>query len=93
MSTFSGQIDLANPRGRMDVGDSLSDFHPRDMTFDGITKSVRATDRGPAVILMPGISREVARFARRLRDAGFSVDLRTLLRRDGPVLEAAEAIS
>lgn len=67
----------------------------REMTFDGITKRVHVTGHGPAVIVMPempGISPEVARFARWVRDAGFRVYLPSLFGLDGAVLDAAKAI-
>lgn len=88
-------IDLPEPIARVTGDDSLADFRLREMTFDGITKCVYATGHGPAVIVMPempGISPEVARFARWVRDVGFSVYLPSLFGRDGAVLGAAEAI-
>jgi len=62
-------IDLAQP-------DSLEDFERRRITLDGKTKLVFVGGTGPAVIViseMPGISPHVARFARWVRDAGFTV--------------------
>ena len=56
--------------------DPLDDFERRDMTFEGKTKRVFVAGEGPAVIVMtemPGITPEVARFARFVRDAGFTV--------------------
>lgn len=56
--------------------DPLSDFEPRDMTYLDRTRTVFVTGTGPAVIVMtemPGISPEVAKFARFVRDAGFTV--------------------
>jgi len=56
--------------------DPLDDFERRDVTLLGDTKPVFVAGRGPAVIVMaemPGISPEVARFARWVRDAGFTV--------------------
>lgn len=76
-------------------GDALADFRPRELAFDGIARRVHVTGHGPAVIVMPempGISPEVARFARWVRDAGFSVYLPSLFGRDGAVASAAEAI-
>jgi dienelactone hydrolase len=56
--------------------DPLDDFEPRDVTLLGRTKRVFVAGSGPAVIVMsemPGIYPLVARFARRVRDAGFTV--------------------
>ena len=56
--------------------DSLADFERRDVTLHGETKLSFVAGSGPAVIVMtemPGISPEVARFARFVRDAGFTV--------------------
>ncbi len=56
--------------------DPLSDFERRDITLLGETRLVFVAGEGPAVIVMtemPGISPEVARFARFVRDAGFTV--------------------
>jgi dienelactone hydrolase len=56
--------------------DPLDDFERRALTFLGKTKDVFVAGHGPAVIVMsemPGIYPLVARFARRVRDAGFTV--------------------
>jgi dienelactone hydrolase len=56
--------------------DPLDDFERRDITLLDQTKLVFVAGKGPAVIVMtemPGISPEVARFARYVRDAGFTV--------------------
>lgn len=56
--------------------DPLDDFIAREIALEGKTKRVFAAGSGPAVIVMaemPGISPEVARFARWVRDAGFTV--------------------
>jgi dienelactone hydrolase len=56
--------------------DPLDDFERRQVTLQGKTKLVFCAGTGPAVIVMtemPGISPYVARFARWIRDAGFSV--------------------
>ena len=56
--------------------DPLDDFDRRALTFLGRTKDVFVAGHGPAVIVMsemPGIYPLVARFARRVRDAGFTV--------------------
>ena len=56
--------------------DPLADFERRDVTLLGETRLVFVAGTGPAVIVMtemPGISPDVARFARFVRDAGFTV--------------------
>jgi len=56
--------------------DALEDFDHRDMTLLGQTKRVFVSGTGPAVIVMsemPGIYPHVSRFARRVRDDGFTV--------------------
>jgi dienelactone hydrolase len=73
--------------------DSLDDFTPREVTLDGVTRRVHLTGAGPAVIVMaemPGISPHVARFARWVREAGFTVYMPSLFGRDGAVTTADE---
>ena len=56
--------------------DPLDDFERRDLELLGQSKAVYVSGNGPAVIVMaemPGISPEVARFARFVRGAGFTV--------------------
>ena len=56
--------------------DALADFEHRQITLQDKTKLVFVAGAGPAVIVMtemPGISPHVARFARWIRDAGFTV--------------------
>ena len=68
--------------------DPLDDFTVRTVTLDGLTKAVHVAGDGPAVIVMaemPGISPQVARFSRWVRDAGFTVYLPSLFGRDGAV--------
>lgn len=77
----------------MHQDDPLDDFEPRDITLDGVGKRVHVAGTGPAVIVMtemPGISPHVARFARWVRDAGFTVFMPSLFGRDG-VVPSAEA--
>ncbi|MGN8082000.1 dienelactone hydrolase family protein [Variovorax sp. 22077] len=76
--------------------DPLDDFTARQITLDGIEKKVYVMGRGPAVIVMtemPGISPHVARFARWVRDAGFTVYMPSLFGRDGAVPGAEEGIA
>ncbi|MFD4630166.1 dienelactone hydrolase family protein [Streptomyces sp. NPDC058284] len=75
MTTSQGQRD-----------DPLDDFERRQVVFEGVGKSVYVTGDGPGVVLMPempGISPDVARFARWLRAAGFRVYLPSLFGTDG----------
>src|SRR6188474_2183938 len=68
--------------------DPLEDFARREITLDGATKVVHVAGSGPAVIVMaemPGISPQVARFARWVRNAGFTVYMPSLFGRDGAV--------
>jgi dienelactone hydrolase len=78
-----------------DSDDPLSDFFPRDIEIDGIGKRVYVSGQGPAVIVMaemPGISPDVARFARWVRRAGFAVYMPSLFGRDGAVPRAEEGV-
>ena len=73
--------------------DPLEDFGRRDITLDGVTKKVYVSGTGPAVIVMaemPGISPHVARFARWVREAGFTVYMPSLFGRDGALASAEE---
>src|SRR5512145_141464 len=56
--------------------DPLEDFDARQVSLLGVAKRVFVAGSGPAVIVMtemPGITPHVARFARFVRDAGFTV--------------------
>jgi dienelactone hydrolase len=56
--------------------DSLDDFERREIALLGSTKPTFVSGSGPAVIVMtemPGITPQVARFAREVRGAGFTV--------------------
>ncbi len=75
--------------------DPLKDFQQREITLDAVTKVVHVAGTGPAVIVMtemPGISPHVARFARWVRDSGFTVYMPSLFGRDGAVPGAAEGV-
>jgi dienelactone hydrolase len=77
----------------MSEDDPLGDFDHRAVALDGVTKVVHVAGSGPAVIVMtemPGISPHVARFARWVRDAGFTVYMPSLFGRDGAVPGAEE---
>ena len=76
------------PKRSMKHDDPLEDFARREITLDGVGKRVYVAGSGPAVIVMtemPGISPEVARFSRWVRDAGFTVYMPSLFGRDGAV--------
>ncbi|WP_189952378.1 dienelactone hydrolase family protein [Streptomyces roseolus] len=79
------------------LDDPLDDFSCRVVEVEGVGRRVYVTGAGPAVVLMPempGISPDVARFARWIRDAGFSVYVPSLFGVDGayPLAEAAGSI-
>ena len=80
----------------MKQDDPLEDFARREIAFDGVAKRVHVAGHGPAIIVMsemPGISPEVARFARWVRDAGFAVYMPSLFGRDGAVPGAEEGLA
>jgi len=82
------------PRQNPNEPDLLEDFDSREISLDGITKRVHVAGAGPAVIVMtemPGISPQVARFGRWVRDTGFSVYMPSLFGRDGAVPDVEEA--
>jgi hypothetical protein len=65
----------------MKENDPLEEFALRETTLDGVTKRVYVAGSGPTVIVMsemPGISPHVARVARWVRDAGFTVYMPSL---------------
>ena len=66
--------------------DALDDFARREITLNGQTRLVYIAGSGPAVVVMtemPGISPHVARFARWVVDAGFTVYMPHLFGKDG----------
>ncbi len=76
------------PDRSLSITDPLEDFTRREFTLLGQTKLVYVAGSGPAVIVMtemPGISPHVARFARWVRDAGFTVYMPHLFGQDGAV--------
>lgn len=84
------------PKRSMAETDPLEDFIPREITLDGATRRVHVAGTGPAVIVMtemPGISPQVARFGRWVRDAAFTVYMPSLFGRDGAVPDAEEGIA
>jgi len=78
------------------LDDPLDDFAPREIAIDGVAKRVHVAGNGPAIIVMtemPGISPHVARFARWVRDAGFTVYMPSLFGRDGAVPMEEEGVA
>ncbi len=75
--------------------DLLLDFALRDITLNGVTKTVHVCGSGPAIIVMcemPGITPHVARFSRWVRGSGFTVYMPSLFGRDGTVPSADEGM-
>jgi dienelactone hydrolase len=76
--------------------DPLDDFTPHRIEIEGLAKTVYLAGSGPAVIVMPetpGISPHLARFARWVRDAGFTVWMPSLFGRDGALPDVEEAVA
>ncbi|MEU4345848.1 dienelactone hydrolase family protein [Streptomyces sp. NPDC023838] len=75
---------MSAAKGRLD--DAITDFSRRQVDVDGTVKTVYVAGAGPAVVLMPempGISPDVLRLARWVRDAGFTVHVPSLFGVDG----------
>jgi dienelactone hydrolase len=80
----------------MNVKDCLEDFITLELSFNGISKVVYVMGKGLAIIVMPempGISPQLARFCRWVRDAGFTVYLPSLFGKDGDVPTAEEGLA
>ncbi len=78
------------------LDDPLTDFTRRTVTVDDTPRAVYVAGEGPAVVVMaemPGISPQVADFARHLRDAGFAVYMPSLFGRDGAYPTAADGLA
>jgi len=76
--------------------DPLTDFERRAITLLGQQRLVYVAGSGPGVVVMtemPGISPHVARFARWVRDAGFTVYMPHLFGKDGAPLNSWYAVS
>ncbi len=76
--------------------DSLDDFTARQITCNGQTRLVYVAGSGPGVVVMtemPGISPHVARFARWVRDAGFTVYMPHMFGKDGAVPTVLTAVT
>jgi len=64
---------------------TVAGFEETSFTYEGVTRAVFRRGVGPAVVVMhevPGITPEVARFATRVADAGFTVFLPHLFGED-----------
>ncbi|TNC27290.1 dienelactone hydrolase family protein [Amycolatopsis alkalitolerans] len=83
--------------GNRRLDDAITDFSRREVDVDGVVKTVYVAGSGPAVVLMPempGISPDVLRLARWVRDAGLTVYLPSLFGTDGayPTLEGGREV-
>ncbi|MFF8288960.1 dienelactone hydrolase family protein [Streptomyces sp. NPDC016309] len=81
----------------MSDDDPITDFSRRSVTVEGVEKTVYVAGAGPAVVLlpeMPGISPDVLRLARWVRDAGFTVHVPSLFGTDGafPTVEEGREV-
>ena len=78
------------------MDDALDDFAREEINLLGVTRAVWVTGEGPAVVVMaemPGISPDVARFARWVRGAGFTAFVPSLFGRDGAYPRAEEGLA
>jgi len=76
--------------------DPLEDFAARAIELEGATRRVYISGHGPGVVVMaemPGISPDVARFARWVRQAGFTVYMPSLFGRDGAYPQAEDGLA
>ncbi len=83
------------PPLQLTTPDPLSDFIKESFAAEDMTKDVYVSGHGPAVVVMtemPGISPHVARFARWVRDTGFTVYMPSLFGRDGVVPSAEQGV-
>jgi dienelactone hydrolase len=68
------------------MDDEIADFSREMVDVEGVVKAVYVAGSGPAVVVMPempGISPDVLRLARWIRDAGFTVYVPSLFGTDG----------
>jgi dienelactone hydrolase len=82
--SISQAVAMSAPDECLD--DAITDFSHRLVEVDGVVKTVHAAGSGPAVVVlpeMPGISPDVLRLARWVRDAGFTVYIPSLFGVDG----------
>jgi dienelactone hydrolase len=76
--------------------DEMADFERREIELLGETRRVFVSGQGPAVIVMaemPGIYAHVVRFARIVRDAGFTVWMPALFGTQGGPVSIPAALS
>jgi dienelactone hydrolase len=77
--------------------DELADFEVHQVQYDDLARDVYVTGGpGPAVVVMPempGITPQVARFARWVRDAGFTVHVPSLFGVPGADATAEEGLA
>jgi dienelactone hydrolase len=79
----------------MTATDPLADFTTSTFTHDGLSRTMFSAGTGPAVIVieeMPGITPEVADFARRVVDRGYSVHMPSLFGTPGKPMGVAYTI-
>jgi dienelactone hydrolase len=93
--TSSHAVGMSAVNGHLD--DAITDFARRLVDVDGVAKTVYVAGSGPAVVLMPempGISPDVLRLARWIRDAGLTVYLPSLFGIDGayPTVEGGKEV-
>jgi dienelactone hydrolase len=87
---------MTAPERDLEQDDPLDDFERRDLTFLGRTKTVFVSGKGPAVIVMaeiPGIYPHVSRFARWVREAGFTVFMPNLFGRPGRTISLPRGLA
>jgi dienelactone hydrolase len=81
----------------MSDDDPITDFTRRSVAVERVKKTVYVAGAGPAVVVlpeMPGISPDVLRLARWVRDAGFTVHVPSLFGTDGafPTVEGGREV-
>lgn len=84
------------PKPTLDRDDPLEDFLQRRFAHGTIDKLIHMAGTGPAVVVlseMPGISPHVARFARWVRDTGFTVYMPSLFGTDGALSSAEDGVA
>jgi len=83
------------PERDLTQDDPLEDFEARELGFLGKTKMVFVSGTGPAVIVMaemPGIYPHVSRFARWVREAGFTVWMPNLFGKPGRAISIPRGV-
>jgi dienelactone hydrolase len=83
------------PERDLTQDDPLEDFEARELSFLGKTKTVFVSGAGPAVIVMaemPGIYPHVSRFARWVREAGFTVWMPNLFGQPGRAISIPRGV-